>query len=279
MKNNLEGGEGGRTPAAAARHRRDHRHRLHRHGEPQEPRRSKRRCAAARTRPDEDVRRRDLAPRARGDDAPERHGRPARDPHEPLSHLRGRRVRGVGRNACAGDRAKASRPREGPACRRSASPFTRAYCLDRRPRRDQARGGRGGCPPSVLPDACRERSRPPRSLRRARTGKLDALRPTTPDRRRSVDRAEARGGRLARRNSGVGKVDHYEVVVAGGAKLVGKKVKLLVGRALESTAYATSSRTCDVLAITFEAEAERPTRAPSRKKAAEGEPEIETGRR
>ena len=40
------GGEGGRPPAAAARHRRDHRHRLHRHGEPEEPRaRSRRRCA------------------------------------------------------------------------------------------------------------------------------------------------------------------------------------------------------------------------------------------
>ena len=31
------GGQGGRPPAAAARHRRDHRHRLHRHGEPEEP--------------------------------------------------------------------------------------------------------------------------------------------------------------------------------------------------------------------------------------------------
>ena len=40
------GGEGGRPPAAAPRHRRDHRHRLHRHGEPEEPRRrSRRRCA------------------------------------------------------------------------------------------------------------------------------------------------------------------------------------------------------------------------------------------
>ena len=37
------GGQGGRPPAAAARHRRDHRHRLHRHGEPEEPRRRSRR--------------------------------------------------------------------------------------------------------------------------------------------------------------------------------------------------------------------------------------------
>ena len=33
------GGRGGRPPAAAARHRRDHRHRLHRHGDQEEPRR------------------------------------------------------------------------------------------------------------------------------------------------------------------------------------------------------------------------------------------------
>ena len=40
------GREGGRAPAAAARHRRDHRDRLHRHGEPEEPgRRSRMRCA------------------------------------------------------------------------------------------------------------------------------------------------------------------------------------------------------------------------------------------
>ena len=40
------GGQGGRPPAAAARHRRDHRHRLHRHGEPEEPRTpSRKRCA------------------------------------------------------------------------------------------------------------------------------------------------------------------------------------------------------------------------------------------
>ncbi len=76
------GGQGSRPPAPAPRHRRDHRHRLHRHGEPEEP--GGRRAGApagARARPDEDLRRRDLPARPRRDDAPERHGRAARDPH------------------------------------------------------------------------------------------------------------------------------------------------------------------------------------------------------
>jgi hypothetical protein len=63
-------------------------------------------------------------------------------------------------------------------------------------------------------------------------------------------------------------------VVAGAAKLVGKKVTALVGRALQGTAYATPAE--DVVMqspITFEAEAERPMRAPSRKKPLD-EPEA-----
>ena len=59
------GGQGGRPPAAAARHRRHHRHRLHRHGEPEEPRRGRAGARrGARARPHEDLRRRDLAARA-----------------------------------------------------------------------------------------------------------------------------------------------------------------------------------------------------------------------
>ena len=76
------GGEGSRPPAPAARHRRDHRHRLHRHGQPEEPGGGRAGApAGARARPDEDLRRRDLPARPRRDDAPERHGRAARDPH------------------------------------------------------------------------------------------------------------------------------------------------------------------------------------------------------
>ena len=49
------GREGGRAPASAARHRRDHRHRLHRHGEPEEPLDGGGRSAQrARARPHED---------------------------------------------------------------------------------------------------------------------------------------------------------------------------------------------------------------------------------
>jgi ribonuclease G len=108
-------------------------------------------------------------------------------------------------------------------------------------------------------------------------GKLDALRPTTPIKEGASIELKLVEVGLHDATAGVGKVDDYEVVVAGGAKLVGKKVKLLVGRALESTAYATLAEDLAVSsAITFEAEAERPTRAPSRKKPAEGEPEIET---
>ena len=70
------GGQGGRAPAPAAGHRRDHRHRLHRHGQPEEPGPGRGGAAhGARARPDEDVRRRDLAARARRDDPAERHRR------------------------------------------------------------------------------------------------------------------------------------------------------------------------------------------------------------
>ena len=72
------GREGGRPPAPASRHRRDHRHRLHRHGESQESRDGRGGAPLrARARPHQDLRRRDLAARSRRDDAPERHGRPA----------------------------------------------------------------------------------------------------------------------------------------------------------------------------------------------------------
>ena len=107
------GREGGRAPAAAARHRRDHRHRLHRHGEPEEPRVRRGGAAhGARARPDEDLRRRDLAARARRDDAAERDRRPARDPDAQVPHLRGRRDRRLGgappRSTSSGSCARSS---------------------------------------------------------------------------------------------------------------------------------------------------------------------------
>jgi ribonuclease G len=72
----------------------------------------------------------------------------------------------------------------------------------------------------------------------------------------------------------VGKLDGVDVVVGGAAKLVGKKAKVRVERVLDGVAYAalrTGAVTQDE-AITFESEAEKPTRAPSRaKKPAEAE--------
>jgi ribonuclease G len=68
----------------------------------------------------------------------------------------------------------------------------------------------------------------------------------------------------------VGRVDGIDIVVADAAKLVGKKRKALVGRVLEGRAYA-SLVDADLGAspITFESEAEKPTRAPTRRKAPE----------
>jgi len=107
-------------------------------------------------------------------------------------------------------------------------------------------------------------------------GKLDVLRPTAPvEEGASIDLKLVEVG-LYDATAGVGKIGDYEVVVAGAAKLVGKKVTALVGRALEETAYATPAGDVVVPSpITFEAEAERPTRAPSRTKAAD-ESEVES---
>ncbi|HWL32107.1 MAG TPA: Rne/Rng family ribonuclease, partial [Gaiellaceae bacterium] len=74
--------------------------------------------------------------------------------------------------------------------------------------------------------------------------------------------------------SAVGKLDGIDVVVGGAAKLVGKKAKVRVERVLDGVAYATALNGVEAPAepITFESEAEKPTRAPSRaKKAAEVE--------
>jgi ribonuclease G len=78
--------------------------------------------------------------------------------------------------------------------------------------------------------------------------------------------------------SAAGKLDGVDVVVAGAAKLVGKKAKVRVERVLDGVAYAellTGAAPADE-PITFESEAEKPTRAPSRaKKPAEAEVEVE----
>ena len=70
----------------------------------------------------------------------------------------------------------------------------------------------------------------------------------------------------------VGKQDGLDIVVADAAKLVGKKAKVLIGRVLEGQAFATLvSGQPGAAPITFESEAEKPTRAPARKKPDEAE--------
>ena len=80
--------------------------------------------------------------------------------------------------------------------------------------------------------------------------------------------------------AGVGKVDGLSIAVADAANLIGKKVKIRVERILDGSAYATlvqpATKKADV-PITAESEAEKPTRAPRKKKAEEpaAKPEAE----
>jgi len=101
-------------------------------------------------------------------------------------------------------------------------------------------------------------------------GKLEALQPSAPfaeDETISVKLVEVG---LYDAAAGVGKVESYDVVVADAAKLVGKKVSVTIGRVLDGVAFAVAAEAVSADGgITFEAEAEKPTRAPSRKKAAE----------
>ena len=71
--------------------------------------------------------------------------------------------------------------------------------------------------------------------------------------------------------AGVGKLDGYDVIVAGAAKLVGKKAKAVVGAVLDGQVLArlADGPAASGAPITFESEAEKPTRAPGRKKAEE----------
>ncbi len=70
--------------------------------------------------------------------------------------------------------------------------------------------------------------------------------------------------------AGAGKVKGFEVVVAGAAKLVGKRVQVRITAVLEDVAYAvlTTVQEGATVPITAEAEAEKPTRAKRPSKAA-----------
>jgi ribonuclease G len=77
-------------------------------------------------------------------------------------------------------------------------------------------------------------------------------------------------------DAGVGKVDGFDISVAGAAKLVGKKVNVQIERVLDGTAYATLVGAADrtEAPITAESEAEKPTRRTSAG-APKSEPEAE----
>jgi ribonuclease G len=109
-------------------------------------------------------------------------------------------------------------------------------------------------------------------------GKLDTLRPDAPvEEGKTVELKLVEVG-LHDPTSAVAKLDGgYEVVVAGAAKLVGKKVKATVGAVLESGAFAAIADADGpaVMPVTFEAEADKPTRAARAKKTAVAEPEVE----
>jgi ribonuclease G len=81
-------------------------------------------------------------------------------------------------------------------------------------------------------------------------------------------------------SAAVGKLDGLSIVVADAAQMVGKKAKVRVERVLNGTGYATLVQPAtkkDEVPITAEAEAEKPTRAPRKKKAEEpaAKPEAE----
>ena len=81
-------------------------------------------------------------------------------------------------------------------------------------------------------------------------------------------------------NSGVAKVEGFDVVVADAAKLVGKKVKVQIARVLPNGAYGTiaSAAKAARAPITAEGEAEKPTRIkPVTKKETDGRLEHEAG--
>jgi ribonuclease G len=100
-------------------------------------------------------------------------------------------------------------------------------------------------------------------------GKLETVRPAVPVEEGQTISLKLVEVGLHDAAAGVGKLDGYAVVVADAAKLVGKKVTATIGRALDAVAFATLTDTAESeVGVTFEEEAEKPTRAaPTRKKA------------
>ena len=122
-------------------------------------------------------------------------------------------------------------------------------------------------------------------------GKLEDLRPEAPvEEGKRIELKLVELG-LHDAHAAVGKLDGHDVVVGAAAKLVGKKAKVRIERVFDGIAYATLLSGGDSAPepITFESEAEKPTRAPSRAKKvaedavaeepaeAETEPDLEAG--
>ncbi len=71
----------------------------------------------------------------------------------------------------------------------------------------------------------------------------------------------------------VGRIDGFDVVVADAAKRVGKKATVSIGRVLGGRALATLvGGEAPAAPITVESEAEKPTRAPAKRRAGEAKP-------
>ncbi|MEP7224949.1 MAG: Rne/Rng family ribonuclease, partial [Actinomycetota bacterium] len=99
-------------------------------------------------------------------------------------------------------------------------------------------------------------------------GKLVDLQPVSPLVEGST--VELKLGEVGRYDAtaAAGKIDGTEVIVADAAKLVGKKATVTIGRVLEGQVFATLVALGETGEgpITFESEAEKPTRAPARRK-------------
>jgi ribonuclease G len=108
-------------------------------------------------------------------------------------------------------------------------------------------------------------------------GKLDDLKPKA-----SLDEGQELQVKLVEvglhdPGAGVAKVSGLDVCVAGAASMVGKRVKVRVERVLDGTAYAVQVRTGGggEEPLTAEAAAEKPTRAPAKRKGAAVPAELE----
>ena len=152
----------------------------------------------ARARPDEDVRRRDLAARPRRDDAAERHRRTARDHDAQVPDVRRRRHRLLG--GVRGDRRRAPAARARGRLALAGVP-RRARRADREravgPVRDGSSGARGADEAALLPRG--QAGDAPRPLRRAQRGQARRSRAGGAGRGGARAHARARRGRPPRR--------------------------------------------------------------------------------